>query len=164
MSEPDILINTHSLCFHSLQPPTLRGVFYLPVCSLSTDRLNGQAISNSPRASKSITSFIKGWVDQIDENSLEFCPLSTSVPSLLRNLYADQEATVRTRHGTTDWFKIGKGVQQGCILPCLFNLYAEYIIRNAGLDESQARIKIARTNINNLRYADDTLLWQKVKN
>ena len=163
MSEPDILINTHSLCFHSLQPPTLRGVFYLPVCSLSTDRLNGQAISNSPRASKSITSFIKGWVDQIDENSLEFCPLSTSVPSLLRNLYADQEATVRTRHGTTDWFKIGKGVQQGCILPCLFNLYAEYIIRNAGLDEAQAGIKIAWRNINNLRYADDTILMAESK-
>ena len=76
---------------------------------------------------------------------------------LLRNLYADQEATVRTGHGTTDWFKIGKGVHQGWILsPCLFNLYAEYIMRNAGLDEAQARIKNARRNINNLRYADDT--------
>ena len=72
-------------------------------------------------------------------------------------LYVDQEATVRTGHGTTDWFKIGKGVCQGCILsPCLFNLYAEYITRNAGLDESQGGIKIARRNINNLRYADDT--------
>ena len=78
---------------------------------------------------------------------------------LLRNLYAGQEATVRTGHGTTDWFQIGKGVHQGCILsPCLFNLYAEYIMRNAGLDEAQAGIKVAWRNINNLRYADDTTL------
>ena len=78
---------------------------------------------------------------------------------LLRNLYAGQEAIVRTRHGTTDWFQTGKGVRQGCILsPCLFNLYAEYIMRNAGLDEAQTVIKIARRNINNLRYADDTTL------
>ena len=78
---------------------------------------------------------------------------------LLRNLYAGQEATVRTRHGTTDWFQTGKGVRQGCILsPCLFNLYAEYIMRNAGLEEAQAGIKIAGRNINNLRYADDTTL------
>ena len=78
---------------------------------------------------------------------------------LLRNLYAGQEATVRTGHGTTDWFQIGKGVCQGCILsPCLFNLYAEYIMRNAGLEEAQAGIKIADRNINNLRYADDTSL------
>ena len=77
----------------------------------------------------------------------------------LRNLYAGQEATVRTGHGTTDWFQIGKGVYQGCILsPCLFNLYAEYIMGNAGLDEAQAGIKIARGNINNLRYSDDTTL------
>ena len=83
---------------------------------------------------------------------------------LLRNLYAAQEATVKTVHGTTDWFQIGKGVLQGCILsPCLFNLYAEYIMRNAGLEEIQAGIKIAGRNINNLRYADDTPLWQKVK-
>ena len=78
---------------------------------------------------------------------------------LLRNLYADQEATVRTGHGKTDWFQIGKGVCQGCILsPCLFNFCAEYIMRNAGLEEIQAGIKIARRNINNLRYADDTTL------
>ena len=77
----------------------------------------------------------------------------------MRNLYAGQEATVRTGHGT-DWFQIGKGVRQGCIL---FNVYAEYIMRNAGLDEAQAGIKIAGRNINNLRYADDTTLWQKVK-
>ena len=78
---------------------------------------------------------------------------------LLRNLYAYQEATVRTGHGTTDWFQIGKRVRQGCILsPCLFNFHAEYIMRNAGLEETQAEIKIARKNINNLRYADDTTL------
>ena len=78
---------------------------------------------------------------------------------LLRNLYAGQEATVRTGHGTTDWFKIGKRVCQGCILsPCLFNLHAEYIMRNARLDEAQGDIKTARRNINNLRYADDTTL------
>ena len=76
---------------------------------------------------------------------------------LVRNLYAGQEATVRTAHGTRDWLQIGKGVCQGCILsPCLFNLYAEYIMRNAGLEEAQAGIKIAGRNINNLRYADDT--------
>ena len=78
---------------------------------------------------------------------------------LLRNIYAGQEATVRTRHGTTDWFQIGKGVCPGCILShCLFNLYAEYIMRNAALEETQAGIKIAGRNINNLRYADDTTL------
>ena len=78
---------------------------------------------------------------------------------LLRNLYAGQEATVRTGHGTTDWVQIGKGVGQGCILsPCLFNFYAEYIMRNTWLEETQAGIKIARKSINNLRYADDTIL------
>ena len=78
---------------------------------------------------------------------------------LLRNLYARQEATVRTGHGTTDWFQIGNEVRQCCILsPCLFNLYAEYIMRNAGLEETQAGIKIARRNINNLRYTDDTTI------
>ena len=83
---------------------------------------------------------------------------------LLRNLHAGQEATVRPGHGTTDWFQIGKGVHQGCILsPRLFNFYAEYIMRNARLEEAQAGIKIAGRNINNLRYADDTTLWQKVK-
>ena len=78
---------------------------------------------------------------------------------LLRNLYAGQETTVRTGHGATDWFQIGKGVHQGCIFsPCLFNFYAEYIMRNAGLNEAQARIKTAGRNTNNLRYADDTTL------
>ena len=88
---------------------------------------------------------------------------------LFRNLYAGQEATVRTGHGTTDWFKIGKRVRQGCILsPCLFNLYAEYIMRNTRLEEAQAGIKIPGRNVNNLRYADDTILMaeseEKLKN
>ena len=83
--------------------------------------------------------------------------ISDHLTYLLRNLYAGQETTVRTGHGTTDWFQIGKGVRQGCILlPCLFNLHAEYIMRNTGLEEAQAGLKIARRNINNLRYADDT--------
>ena len=84
---------------------------------------------------------------------------NTRPPYLLRNLYAGQEAIVRTGHGKTDWFQIWKGVRQGCILSaCLFNLYAEYIMRNAGLDEAQPGIKTAERNINNLRYADDTIL------
>ena len=84
---------------------------------------------------------------------------------LLRNLYAGQEATVRTGHKTIDWFQIGKGVCQACVLsPCLFNLNAEYIMQNPGLEEAQAGIKIAGRNINNLRYVDDTTLGQKVKN
>ena len=83
---------------------------------------------------------------------------------LVRNLYSGQEATVRTGHGTTDWFQIGKGVHPGYILsPCLFNLHAEYIMRNAGLEEAQAGIKIAGRNINNLRHADDTTLMAKVE-
>ena len=85
--------------------------------------------------------------------------ITEQLTCLLKNLYAGQEAIVRTGHGTTDWFQIGKGVHQGCILsPCLFNLYAEYIMRNAGLDEAQAEIKIARRNINNLRSTDDITL------
>ena len=85
--------------------------------------------------------------------------VAVRINELLRNLYARQEATVRTGHGTIDWFQIGKGVRQGCILsPCLLNLYTEYFMRNARLDEAQAGIKIARRNINNLRYADDTTL------
>ena len=99
--------------------------------------------------------------DCVDHNKLENSS-RMGLPDLiclLRNLYAGQEATVRTGHGTTDWFQIGKGVCQGCILsPCLFNLYAEYILRNAGLEEAQAEINIAWRNINNLRYADDTTL------
>ena len=85
--------------------------------------------------------------------------ISEHLICLLRNLYAGQEATVRTGHGITDWFQIGKGVCQGCILsPCLFNLYAEYIMRNTGLEEAQGGIKIAERNINNLKYADNTTL------
>ena len=97
---------------------------------------------------------------QNNNNSSERDGIPDHLTCLLRNLYAGQEATVRTtEHGTTDWFQIGKGVCQGCILsPCFFNLYAEYIMRNAGLDEAQAGIKIAGRNINNLRYADDTTL------
>ena len=99
----------------------------------------------------------------VDQNKLWKILKEMGIPghmtSLLRNLYAGQEATVRTGHGTPDWFQIGKGVCQGCILsPCLFNLYAEYIMQNARLDEAQAGIKIARRNINNLRYADVTTL------
>ena len=99
----------------------------------------------------------------MDHNKLWKILTKVGIPDhlicLLRNLYAGQEAKVRTGHGTTDWFQIGKGVRQGCILsPCLFNFYAEYIMRNAGLEEAQAGIKIARRNINNLRYADDTTL------
>ena len=108
--------------------------------------------------------------DCVDHNKLWKILKEMGIPDhltcLLRNLYAGQEATVRTAHGTTDWFQIGKGVHQGCILsPCLFNLYVEYInlyveyiMRNAGLDEAQAGIKTAGRNINNLRYADDTTL------
>ena len=91
--------------------------------------------------------------------------ISDHLTCLLRNLYAGQEATVRTGHGTTDWFQIRKGLGQDYILsPCLFNFYAEVIMRNAGLEEAQAGIKIAGKNINNLRYAVTPLLWQKVKN
>ena len=101
--------------------------------------------------------------DCVDHNKLWKILKEMGIPDhltcLLRNLNTGQEATVRTGHGTTDWFQIGKGICQGCILlPCLFNFYAEYIMRNAVLDEAQARIKIAGRNINNLRYADDTTL------
>ena len=98
------------------------------------------------------------WIT-INWKILKKIGISDHLTCLLRNLYVGQEATVRTGHGKTDWFQIGKGVCQGYILsPCLFNLYAEYIMRNAGLDEAQAGIKIVRRNINNLRYADDTTL------
>ena len=99
----------------------------------------------------------------VDHNKLWKVLKGMGIPDhltcLLRNLYAGQEETVRTRHGKMDWFQTGNGVHQGCILsPCLFNLYAEYIMRSAGLDEAQAGVKIAGRNINNLRYADDTIL------
>ena len=104
--------------------------------------------------------------DCVDHNKLWKILKEMGIPDhlicLLGNLYAGQEATVRTGHGTTDWFQIGKGVRQGCILsPCLFNLYVEYIMRNAGLEETQAGIKIARRNVNNLRYTDDTTLMEE---
>ena len=90
--------------------------------------------------------------------------ISDHLTCLLKNLYAGQKATVRTRHGTADWFQTGKGIHQGCILsPCLFKLYAKYIMQNARLDETQAGIKIAGKNINNLRYADDTTLMEESK-
>ena len=106
--------------------------------------------------------------DCMDHNKLWRILKEMGIPDhlicLLRNLYAGPEARVRTRHGTMDWFQIGKGVHQGCISsPCLFNLYAEYIMRNARLNEAQAGIKIAGRNINNLRYAYYTTLWQKAK-
>ena len=106
--------------------------------------------------------------DCVDHNKLwkilKEMELPDHLTCLLRNLHPGQEATVRTGHGTTDWFQFGKGVHQGCILsPCVFNLYAEYIMRNAGLDEAQAGIKIAGRNINNLRYADDTTLTAESK-
>ena len=106
--------------------------------------------------------------DCVDHNKLWKILKEMGIPDyltcLLRNLYAGQEATVRTGHGTTDWFQIGKGVCQGCILsPCLFNLYAEYIMRNAGLEEAQAGIKMARRNINTSDMQMTALLWQKVK-
>ena len=102
----------------------------------------------------------------VDHNKLENSERdgNTRPPDLLRNLYSGQETTVRTGHGTTDWFQIVKGVRQGCILSsCLFNLYAEHIMRNTGLDEAQAGIKIAGRNINNLRYSDDTTLMAESK-
>ena len=104
--------------------------------------------------------------DSVDHNKLWKILQEMGIPDhltcLLRDLYAVQEATVRPGHETADWFQIGKGVCQGCILsPCLFNLYAEYIMRNTGLDEAQAEIKIARRNINNIRYADNTILMAK---
>ena len=106
--------------------------------------------------------------DCVDHNKLWKILKEMGIPDhltcLLRNLYAGQEATIRTGHGTTDWFQIGKGVHQGCILsPYLFNFYAEYIMRNTGLEEAQAGIKIAGKNINNLRYADDTTLMAEIE-
>ena len=106
--------------------------------------------------------------DSVDHTKLWKILKEMEIPDhltyLLRNLYTGQEATVRTGHGTTDWFKIGKRVCQSCLLsPCLFNLYAEYIMQNVGLDEAQARIKIAERNISNLRYADDTTIMAESK-
>ena len=120
------------------------------------------------RQDSRVTTGNSGCHDCVDHNKLWKILKETGIPDhltcLLRNLYAGQEATVRTGHGTTDWFQIGKEVRQGCILSsCLFNFYGEYIMRNAGLEETQAGFKIAGRNINNLRYADDTTLMAESK-
>ena len=113
---------------------------------------------------KTLTVWITTKCGKFLERILREMGIPDHLTCLLRNLYATQEATAGTRHGTTDWFKIGKGVRQGCMLsPCLFNLHAEYIVRNARLDEAQAGINIAKRNINNLRYADDTTLMAESK-
>ena len=120
-------------------------------------RLSKLLCTDQPKLRK--PHFISWW-NLTNRKSL----ITSHLTCLLINLYAGQEATVRTAHGTTDWFQIGKGVSQGYILSlCLFNLYAEYIMRNTGLEEAQAGIKIAGRNINNLRYAIPPPLWQKVK-
>ena len=126
-------------------------------------QVNSRKTSNSA----SLITYTKAF-DCVDHYKLWKILQKMGVPDhltcLLRNLYAGQEATVRTGHETTDWFQIRKGVCQGCVLsPCLFNLYAEYIMRNAGLDEAQAGIKTAGRNINNLRYADDTTLLAEIE-
>ena len=131
----------------------------------STGSWKKQESSRKPSISALLTA--KAF-DCVDHNQLWKILKEMGIPDhltcLLRYLYAGHEATVRTGHGRTDWFQIGKGVHQGCILsPGLFNLYAEYIMRNAGLEETQAGIKIAERNINNLRYAAVPPLWQKVK-
>ena len=130
---------------------------------LTLVRMSSKKQESSRKTSISALLTMPKSFDCVDHNKLWKILKETGIPDhltcLLRNLYAGQEATVRTRHGTTDWFQIGKGVRQGCILsPCLFNFYAEYIMRNAGLEEAQAGIKNAGRNINNLRYADDTTL------
>ena len=134
-----------------------------PDIKLPTSTGSYKKQENSGKTSTSVFIDYTKAFDYVDHNKLWKTLQEMGIPDhlncLLQNLYADQEATVRTRHGTTDWFKTGKGVHQGCILSlCLFNIYAEYIMWNARLDESQAEIKIARRNINNLRYADDTTL------
>ena len=139
-----------------------------PEIKLPTSTGLSKKEENSRKASTSASLTTLKVIECVDHNKLLEIGKEIGIPDhltcLLRNLYAGQEATVRTGHGTMDCFKIGKGVYQGCILsPCLFNLHAEYIMQNAGLDEAQTGIKIARRNINNLRYADDTTLWQKAK-
>ena len=130
-----------------------------PEIKLPTSAGSSKKQESSRKTSISAFDYAKAF-DCVDHNKLWKILQKLVIPDhltcLLRNLYAGQEATVRTGHGTTDWFQIGKGVHQGCILsPCLFNLNAEYIMRNAGLDEAQAGIKIAGRNINNLRHVDD---------
>ena len=133
-----------------------------PEIKLPTSAGSSKKQESSRKTSISVLLTAKAF-DCVDHNKLWKILKEMGLPDhltcLLRNLYAGQEATVRTGHGTTDWFQIGKGVRQGCILsPCLFNLYAEYIMRNTVLEEAQAGIKISGRNINNLRYADDTTL------
>jgi hypothetical protein len=130
-------------------------------------QLNHYAVHLKLTHYKSTIDYAKAF-DCVEHNKLWKILKEMGIPDhltcLLRNLYAGQEATVRTGHETTDWFQIGKGVCQGCILsPCLYNLYAQYIMRKARLEETQAGIKIARRNINNLRYADDTTLMAERK-
>ena len=133
-----------------------------PEIKLPTSTGSSKKQESSKKTSISAFDYTKAF-DCVDHNKLWKILKEMGIPDpltcLLRNLYAGQEATVRTGHGTTDWFQIGKGVCEGCILsPCLFNLYAEYIMRNAGLDEAEAGIKIAGRNINNFSYSGDTTL------
>ena len=138
-----------------------------PEIKLPTSTRSSKKQESSRKTSTSLD-YAKAF-DCVDHNKLWKILKEMGIPDhptcLLRNLYAGQEATVRTGHGTTDWFQIGKGVRRGCILsPCLFNLYAEYIMRNAGLDEAQAGIKIARKNTITSDMQMTPPLWQKVKN
>ena len=135
-----------------------------PEIKLPTSAGSLEKQESSRKACFYFIDYAKGF-DCVDHSRLWKILKEMGIPDhltcLLRNLYAGQEATVRTGHGTTDWFQIGNRVGQGCISPCLFNLYAEYIMRNAGLDEAQTGIRIAGRNINNLRYADDTTLMEE---
>ena len=138
-----------------------------PEIKLPTSIGSSKEQKNSRKISISVIDYANAF-DCVDHNKLWKILKEMEIPDhltcLLRNLYAGQEATVRTGHGTIHWFQIGKGVRQGCILsPCLFNLYAEYIMINAGLEEAQAGIKISGRNINNFRYADDTTLMGESK-
>ena len=136
-----------------IELPTSAGSLKKPECSTKI------SVSDSLTLPKPLTMWIT-----INWKILKEVGISDHLTCLLRNLYAGQKATVRTRHETTDWFQIRKGVRQSCILsPCLVNLYAEYIMRNAGMDKAQAGIKIAERNSNNLRYADDTTLMAEGK-
>ena len=135
--------------------------------STSTGSLKEQESSRKTSISFCFIDYAKAF-DCVDHKKLWKILQEMGIPDhltcLVRNLYAGQEATVRTGHGTTDWVQIGKGIHQGCMLsPCLFNLYAEYIMRNTGLEDAQAGIKIAGRNVNNLRYADDTTLMAESK-
>ena len=139
-----------------------------PVIKLPTSTGSSKKQEGSRKTSISALLTMPKSFHCVDHNKLWKILKEMGIPDhltcLLRNLFAGQETTVRIRHGTADWFQIGKGVRQGCILsPCLFNLYAEYIMRNAGLEEAQAVIKIVGRNINNLKYADDTTLMAEIE-